>query len=92
MFEETIAPGFLDLKFFRKCCALISILSTTASTTQSASLTASKSSFIFPTFILFIFVFIYKQWRSRFIYSISSLCAYICSKSNNVTGILALHK
>ena len=34
---------------------LMSILSTTASTTQSASFTVSKLSVIFPTLILFIF-------------------------------------
>ena len=53
--EDTIAPSLRFLNIFEYMSCFISILSTTASTIQSASLTVSKSSLILPTFILFIF-------------------------------------
>ena len=53
--EDTIAPSLRFLNIFEYMSCFISILSTTASTILSASLTVSKSSLILPTFILFIF-------------------------------------
>ena len=53
--EDTIAPSLRFLNIFEYMSCFISILSTTASTIQSASLTVSKSSLILPTLMLFIF-------------------------------------
>ena len=53
--EDTIAPDFLFLKILSYILCFISILSTTASTIQSASLTTSKSSLMLPTLMLSIF-------------------------------------
>ena len=55
VFDETIAPGFLSSNIFLYILCFTSILSTTASTIQSASLTTLKLSEIFPILILFIF-------------------------------------
>ena len=70
----------------------MSILSTTASTIQSASLTTSKSSEIFPTLMLLIFDLSINRggldlWILSLAFSLISVF-----KSNSVTGIFALHK
>ena len=69
----------------------MSILSTTASTIQSAFLTKSKFSFMFPTLIWFIFDLSNNKggldlWILSLAFSLISVV-----KSNNVTGIFALH-
>ena len=70
---------------------LISILSTTASTIQSASLTSLKLSFMLPTLILFIFdLSINKGGLDFRILSLAFSDIYVVN-SNNVTGTLALH-
>jgi hypothetical protein len=56
VFDETTEPTLRFLKIFSYKLCLISIFSTTASTIQSASFITLKSSLIFPTLILFIFV------------------------------------
>ena len=55
VFDETIEPALRVLKIFSYKLCLMSIFSTTASTTQSASFTTPKLSLIFPILILFIF-------------------------------------
>ena len=71
---------------------MISILSTTASTIQSACLTTSKSSEIFPTLILLILVLSISNGGLDL--KILSLAFVEISvvKSKRVTGIFALHK
>ena len=71
---------------------MISILSTTASTIQSACLTTSKSSEIFPTLILLILVLSISNGGLDL--KILSLAFVEISvvKSKRVTGTFALHK
>ena len=90
--EDTIAPSLRFLNIFEYMSCFISILSTTASTIQSASLTVSKSSLILPTFILFIFDLSMSKggldlWILSRAFSLISVF-----KSKSVTGISALHK
>jgi len=69
----------------------MSILSTTASTTQSASFMTLKLSFILPILILFIFdLSINNGGLDLYILSLA-FSEISVVKSSNVTGIFALH-
>ena len=89
--DETIAPGFRFLKIFSYLLCFISILSTTASTIQSASLTTSKLSFIFPTLIFSIcFLSINNGGLDLCILSFAAELISVL-RSSRVTGTFALH-